>query len=121
MKLSFLVTSKISGSNFDGENIKNKATRVMSEWASETERTISKYPPPPANSSYVRTGALGRGWSSTTKASGDAIESNVTNSVEYAKYVHGGKFAYIGWKTLDDIAGDQWKKTVSELAKAFKP
>lgn len=99
--------------------IENKARAKMSSWASETERITSKYPPPPGGSTYVRTGRLGAGWRSSTQDKGGGIVSEVNNNVEYAKYVHGGKFGYIGWKTLDDIAAEQWDKTKSALQKVF--
>lgn len=78
------------------------------------QAVVSKYPPVPPNSRYVRTGDLFRGWHITGQGGFD--QSLVASSRaggarrEYAKFVHGNKFgdeqmwyhAANGWKRIAD-------------------
>jgi hypothetical protein len=45
---------------------------------------LAKYPPPPPNSTYIRTGRLGEGWEAPVPTS---LMAQVTNMVEYAPFV----------------------------------
>jgi hypothetical protein len=77
------------------------------------------YPPPPTNSSYLRTGTLGRRWGiEGPKASGDGVTTLVQNPTSYGPYVmgedeqaavHRGR-----WATLKQIA-EQAERQVVEF------
>jgi len=46
---------------------------------------VAQYPPPPPDSTYRRTGTLGRRW--TTKTDREKLEGRVGNATTYAPYV----------------------------------
>lgn len=50
---------------------------------------MAKYPPPPPNSSYRRTGRLGRAWTHEVKAGLFSIETIIGNNTPYAPDVQG--------------------------------
>ena len=51
---------------------------------------LATYPTPLTNSSYRRTGTLGRSWTTAISAISDGIRGEVGNNVGYAPYVQGG-------------------------------
>ena len=71
---------------------------------------IAKYPPPPAGSTYRRTGTLGRRWTTAQPhifVQRRMIEGVIGNNTEYAPYVqsrsmqawmHRGR-----WQTIEDV------------------
>jgi hypothetical protein len=71
--------------------------RAMVRALARVQATLQRYPAPPANSSYVRTGDLGRSWvSSTPIFSGSTLMGTVDNAVRgrrsgqpYAQWVQG--------------------------------
>ena len=53
---------------------------------------MQKYPAQRPNSSYRRTGTLGRSWTSTVDNLGDGIRGRVGNRVKYAPFVQSSMF-----------------------------
>lgn len=51
------------------------------------EAAMKPYPPPPPASTYVRTGDLGRRWTTNTRAFGETIVTSTANVTRYARYV----------------------------------
>lgn len=70
---------------------------------------LKQYPPPPANSRYVRTGTLGRGWegaSFVTSVSARRVVTTGLNPVRYVVFVQGERQARVHkgkWKTVEQI------------------
>lgn len=65
---------------------------------------IAVYPPEPRGSSYVRTGTLGRKWTTKIDQSFNGIEGRVGNNTEYAPLVQSYQFQAwfhrrTGWQT----------------------
>ena len=82
-----------------------KAIEASMKGASDLVRAdVKQYPPPPASSTYARTGTLGRSWAS--RVSGlRAVIGNITG---YAPYVQGADtqaWMHKGrWRTTADVA-----------------
>ena len=51
------------------------------------EAAMKPYPPPPSGSRYVRTGRLGRTWTTNTRTFGETIVTSTGNVTRYARYV----------------------------------
>jgi hypothetical protein len=85
---------------------------------------IAKYPPPPPNSRYRRTGLLGRSWSSKTRPLANDIEGIVANTAPYAPEVQGlsqkGFHADTGWGRLDEVAKRLWPQIVEFFQEALR-
>lgn len=66
---------------------------------------MATYPPAPPNSTYRRTGTLGRRWVMRGTRNGVSVE--IGNNTPYAPKVQGDKqlphFRVIGWKTPEDV------------------
>ena len=77
---------------------------------------IKRYPPPPAGSSYIRTGTLGRSWASKVQRR-EAIIGNVT---PYGPYVQGATeqaWMHKGrWRTTAQVA----KARAGDVKKLFE-
>lgn len=84
-------------------------------------KELMDYPPPPRNSTYERTGTLGRGWERSGrgyKASGGETSAYLFNTVEYAQYVQGDRQARIHqgrWRPARDIAREVEEVTQKRL------
>ena len=82
-------------------------------------RTMKVYPPPPATSTYVRTGTLGAGWTITPSASNGYT---VRNDTAYTRYVVGNAYGleqawmHQGrWNLLRDVAEEEIEKLPPEI------
>ena len=62
----------------------NWATEINISWA---HRFLANYPPPPAGSTYRRTGTLGRTWQSEIRATTSHVRAILANPTVYAPYV----------------------------------
>jgi len=65
---------------------------------------VQVYPPAPAHSRYVRTGTLGRRWTTKVDASSSGLVGRVGNNVSYGPWVQSSLFqtrahAATGWHT----------------------
>lgn len=74
---------------------------------------LGTYPPPPPNSTYVRTGKLGQGWTRDA-AKAKKMRLEFSNKVPYARYVQGkhwqAKIHKGRWTPAADIL---WKETAA--------
>jgi len=123
------------------DNVMHKLTRVL---ATETragpmlrlkERLIarlSKYPPPPPASTYVRTGDLGRGWAEGvsvdamgTNQFADQVSVIMRNPVAYGPFVQGDArqgdphqaFMHVGrWETTQQALDAETGPFISDLS-----
>ncbi len=83
-------------------------------------RRLKTYPPPPAASTYVRTGTLGGGWTITSNTNGYTLRNNTP----YTKYVHGNAYGleqawmHQGrWELLRDVQDEEVAKLPPEIEK----
>ena len=104
------------------ENLGAEIPKIGREQIYRTEQAIVRrmkiYPPPPAASRYVRTGALGSGWTITSKANGYTI----SNMTPYTKYVTGNAYGqeqawmHQGrWNLLRDVSDEEVAKLPKEI------
>ena len=83
-------------------------------------RRMKMYPPPPAASTYVRTGTLGGGWTITPNTNGYTTR----NDTPYTKYVVGNAWGleqawmHVGrWQLLRDVQDEEVAKLPDEIEK----
>lgn len=81
-------------------------------------RRMKEYPPPPAASTYVRTGTLGAGWMITSSTNG----YTVSNSTPYTQYVTGNAYGleqawmHVGrWQLQRDVTEDEVSRLPEEI------
>ena len=81
---------------------------------------IKQYPPPPQDSTYVRTGTLGRSWSKKVSK----MQAIIGNNTRYAPYVqdedrqawmHRGR-----WQTAQSVARDKANDVRRFIVKALE-
>jgi hypothetical protein len=65
---------------------------------------MQDYPPAPAHSHYIRTGTLGRRWTTQIDRSSDGLIGRIGNNTSYGPWVQSAAFqrrifARIGWHT----------------------
>lgn len=84
---------------------------ALSTILGDVTRDLASYPPPPPQSTYVRTGDLGRGWTEANerlvaRANG-SVSLRLTNNVEYASLVQGPDQTAVhqgtGWRTAEEV------------------
>ena len=87
---------------------------------------MRRYPPPPPNSTYRRTGTLGKSWNVTNMRGGKqgGWVSQIGTRLNYAPYVqdatrqaqvHQGR-----WQTIQDVAQDKRDEVVNFVVKAIR-
>lgn len=81
-------------------------------------RTMKTYPPPPATSTYIRTGTLGAGWMVVPRNDGYTVR----NDTPYTKYVVGNAYGleqawmHQGrWQLLRDVTEEEVSKLPPEI------
>lgn len=81
-------------------------------------RRMKAYPPPPAMSTYIRTGTLGAGWMITSNTNGYTIR----NDTLYTKWVVGNAYGleqawmHQGrWQLLRDVTEEETAKLPKEI------
>ncbi len=58
------------------------------------QRDMADYPPKPKNSSYRRTGTLGRKWTTKVTKTHEGLTGKVGNNTYYAPYVQHDRFKF---------------------------
>lgn len=91
--------------------------------------TMQDYPPAPPNSLYVRTGTLGRRWTTDVSRSGNTLTGKVGNNTAYGPFVQSKRFqrrfhARTGWVTDERALSENQAAIVKdfegELQRAIK-
>ena len=84
---------------------------------------MRKYPPPPPNSTYRRTGTLGKSWTQAVKKFGGSWLAQVGTRLNYAPYVqdmnrqaeiHQGR-----WQTIQSVAADKRDEVFNFVKRAI--
>jgi len=87
---------------------------------------LATYPPAPADSSYDRTGLLGREWTIATpevQSLGAEFVGAIGTGVIYAEYVQGEEQAWMHvgvWQTAQEIADDRRRRIMAIYAAATR-
>lgn len=80
------------------------------------QKELATYPPPPANSSYTRTGTLGRRWAADIGVKPFNALSIVSNTTSYAPFVQGddtqARIHQNRWRTDVQILDQNTEKIV---------
>jgi hypothetical protein len=84
---------------------------------------VAKYPPPPPQSTYRRTGTLGRKWAVKVKMAPDVV-GYLGNNTPYAGYVQDRArqaWMHVGrWPTVQDVVDDEMEFVAGEFAEAAR-
>lgn len=102
----------------------NAVETILAELAVPTKEVLDllkerlqKYPPPPPNSTYTRTGNLGNSWEQVIVLSGNALTAKVQSLIGYGQWVqdqikqapvHQGR-----WQTIQSVADDSEEEAVA--------
>lgn len=83
------------------------------------------YPPAPAHSRYVRTGTLGRRWTTNVNRSGGKLTGKVGNNTEYGPFVQSKRFQRrfhqrTGWVTDDKALRDNQTAIVADFERTIQ-
>ncbi len=89
--------------------VREEAKDAMEKAQALVVHGVAKYPPPPPNSRYRRTGFLGRSWlMGRVQLMADNMTGIVENRAPYAPDVQGPDqlplFTGIGWERVGDVA-----------------
>jgi hypothetical protein len=66
--------------------------RGMQKVVYRVQGRMADYPPPPASSTYRRTGTLGRKWTTDVAVTGDGVQGKVGNNTGYGPWVQSDMF-----------------------------
>lgn len=85
---------------------------------------MANYPPQRPNSSYVRTGTLGRRWTTKVTTTGDGLEGRVGNNTEYAPLVQSQRFQmriHRGlWQTDQQVVNRDTPLIIEDFERAIR-
>lgn len=78
------------------------------DWAQNVLAEIRTYPPPPSNSTYVRTFKLYNSWRiDGPRFTSSGLTTRIVNDTSYAKFVQGNEQTWFheqtGWKRIQDF------------------
>jgi len=83
---------------------------------------MADYPSPPPQSTYRRTGTLGRRWTTDVERIGDTVRGKVGNVTEYAPFVQAEKFQAAihrgRWQTDERVLRDNTKRITALFQRA---
>lgn len=74
------------------ERVNDVLTPPMQRAVLRLQRDMADYPPARPGSSYVRTGTLGRRWTTDVNRSGDGLVGKVGNNTVYSPFVQSARF-----------------------------
>jgi hypothetical protein len=94
------------------------AVRPMRRSVLLLQNRMAQYPPQRPGSRYVRTGTLGRSWTTQVQESSERVVGIVGNKVEYAPWVQSQRFQAAihrgRWRTDEQVA-EQSREEIGEL------
>lgn len=87
------------------------------------EGAMKVYPAQHAGSSYIRTGTLGRRWTTNVRPRRDGVEGRVGNNTQYAPFVQADRFqarVHQGrWQTDVDVVRQHERAIVADFERAI--
>lgn len=89
------------------------------------QAAMQDYPPAPRGSRYIRTGTLGRRWTTRITHSGNGITGTVGNNTAYGPLVQSERFQTrthkrTGWTTDERAVKDNERAIVSDFERAIQ-
>lgn len=100
---------------------------AMRGMARAAQGRLMKYPPKPPQSTYRRTGTLGRRWTvAGPMKKGNDLEVQVGNKTTYGPYVQGPEGVQVrvhkktGWPTIDKVGEQEWDKAQPAIKAALQ-
>ena len=103
-----------------GDYLKPVATAAADLLRAEMRR----YPPPPPNSSYRRTGTLGKSWARNVHRSSDGWLAVIGSRLKYAPYVQDearqAKIHQGRWQTIQSVAKDKRDEVLKFAIRAIR-
>lgn len=112
-------------------DVKHEAAKAMRQSLLDIQAEAGDYPPAPANSSYVRTGTLGRKWTTKVEVRRNNVRGVISSDAVndqgqyYGQWVKGPEkqrplFERIGWQTLLEDFQQQRDKIIGHFADALR-
>jgi hypothetical protein len=105
-------------------------TPLMVDLEKRVAEKLQHYPPPPPNSTYERTGDLGRAWAVSADARGtnlyqDRVSVEMKNDMAYAGWVQGvgtqtQQHQRTGWQTTQQVLDAETPLFLEDLASAIE-
>jgi hypothetical protein len=74
------------------EDVQNTLMPPMQRAVLRLQRDMADYPPKRAGSSYVRTGTLGRRWTTKVDRTSDGLQGKIGNNTAYGPFVQSKRF-----------------------------
>lgn len=86
------------------------------------QRRMQEYPPAPSRSRYIRTGTLGRRWTTRVERSGNGLVGKVGNVTRYGPLVQSSRFQTrihkrTGWLTDERAVREEQAAIVADFAR----
>ena len=95
---------------------------MLDSFSEQLLADLRKYPPPPPQSKYVRTGRLRRGWSSSIERSRVTVSAIASNRVPYAPFVMGDNQLphFSHWRTASSIVSGQLRALETRITRVAR-
>jgi len=103
--------------------VKRESHDAMESAVALVHDRAGSYPPAPPNSSYVRTGTLGRRFAHRVTHFSGGVKGYVTNPIPYAPYVRGEEQAAVHagrWATMKQIVEEKRGAIEGFFARAMR-
>lgn len=102
------------------EKLVERMDRPMDRAVQVLWQTLSTYPPRPSQSTYRRTGTLGRRWTKDVQRNGETLVGSVGNNTAYAIYVQSEQYQVAvhratGWITDEQARSDKERAIMYEF------
>lgn len=100
----------------------DRLEKPMQRGVLRLQRAMQEYPPAPSHSSYVRTGTLGRRWTTRVERSGNGLVGKVGNNTRYGPLVQSERFQTrfhrrTGWITDERAVREERAAIVADFAR----
>lgn len=106
------------------ERVNNVLTPPMQRAVLRLQRDMADYPPQRPGSSYVRTGTLGRRWTTQVTRSGDGLQGKIGNNTVYGPFVQSQRFqasVHRGrWQTDEDVVRRNEQRIIDDFQQAIQ-
>jgi hypothetical protein len=88
------------------------------------QRRMAVYPPVPPNSSYRRTGTLGRRWTTRITETGGGLQGVIGNNTIYAPLVQSRRFQRpvhrrTGWQTAETVTEQEARAIIDDFQRSI--
>ncbi len=121
MPLGFRVIKPNRDPFGDALQLETKLRVALRNFGADAQRTFSKYPE--TETSYRRTGTLGRRWTTRGPSGTAEIKIVIGNRTRYAARVQGPKqeeqFKKRGWMSVIDVKEEVWEGKHKPLIRAL--